>query len=141
MPARQRIDFTEKELDALVQVVGAGMMDVEHMGLGRVEQAAAARAVDKIQRNHRKFKFGTTADPDVFCNSCENRGATYSTNGGLNVTGCTRCGYLTGQHPNGLRNVLINCPHPDHDDDQQSATRSPDGSVFCHGCGHRDGPK
>lgn len=106
MPPRERIDFTHRELEALSNLLS---MTADHdewleelPGLDRVERGALKRASEKVARAHRKVTTGAPADPQVYCASCENRGATYSSNGGLTVTGCTRCGHLKGQHPNGL---------------------------------------
>lgn len=99
MPPRQRIDFTEKELGSLVFVLNEARSKVYIEG--RVERAAAERAIEKIERAHRKATTGSAADPDVFCNTCDNHGRDTPGPGGQNF-GCPGCGYMLGEHPNRL---------------------------------------
>lgn len=100
MPPRHRIDFTTRELDVMVSIVAGINPDLDP-SLDRVERAAANRAIDKIERAWRKATTGNAADPDVFCNTCNNHGRDVAGPGGQNF-GCSGCGHLYGQHPNRL---------------------------------------
>lgn len=105
MPPRIRVDFTERELEALLPVLSNTIDHPDAMDAAfdsdRVGKAAALRANEKIVRAYRKSKTGSPADPDVYCRRCENRGKDTPGPGGQNF-GCPGCGYTLGQHPNGL---------------------------------------
>jgi hypothetical protein len=99
MTLRQRIDFTERELEALTFVLAKSGSVVIHE---RAIRGAAGRAKDKIDRAYRKATTGSTADPDVFCNRCDNRGKNVPGPGNQNF-GCPGCGYTLGEHPNRIQ--------------------------------------
>jgi hypothetical protein len=98
MTLRQRIDFTERELEALTFVLAEASFAIEQ----RAIRGAAGRAKDKIDRAYRKATTGSTADPDVFCNRCDNRGKNVPGPGNQNY-GCAGCGYMLGEHPNRIQ--------------------------------------
>lgn len=104
MPPRVRIDLTNRELEALSNLLSMTVDIPEWLDelprLEPVERRALGRVSDKIGRAWRKVKWGSPADPEVYCPSCENKGATHAGPGGQQL-GCSRCGYLKGEHPNG----------------------------------------
>lgn len=107
MPPRERVDFTHRELESLSNLLAntadfPEWLEESFPNMDRVEKAALARASEKVGRAHRKARTGNAADPDVFCNRCDNRGKNTPGPGGQNF-GCPGCGYTLGGHPNGLR--------------------------------------
>lgn len=102
MALRTRIDFTERELEGLVALLELAVGNDTCYLPERALRGAVARAEDKIKRAYRKATTGSTADPDVFCNRCDNRGKNVPGPGGQNF-GCPGCGYMLGEHPNGLQ--------------------------------------
>ena len=105
MTLRTRVDFTQKELAALLPALSNTLDHPDVLDVcypDRVGKAAALRAYDKITRAYRKATSGCAADPDVFCNACDNRGRNALGPGGQNF-GCSGCGYTLGTHPNRIK--------------------------------------